>query len=149
MQARHTLPGARELKPFKQGSLSMLCGLYSILNSIQLALYPRRLSGPQTQRIYLHAVHYLSKCRQLKRVVGEGLVYEIWAELQIELIDYVNQTHGKTLVRKAILTGSAARNRQSAVEQIKRQIWGGNPVLAGFGASLITIPLSRATRNDG
>jgi len=136
VRARHILPGARELTPFKQGNLSMLCGLYSILNSIQLALYPHRLTRPQIQRIYLDAVHHLSRRRQLKRVIGEGLIYETWAELQIELLDFVNKAHGKSLIRKAILTGSAAQNRQRTVQQIKKQLWSGSPVLAGFGGIL-------------
>ena len=114
----------------------MLCGLYSILNSIQLVLYPHRLTRPQIQAIYLAAVQHLSRRRQLKRAISEGLVYEVWAELQIELLAYVNKAHGKSLIRIPALTGPAGRNRQRAVLTIKRQLWAGSPVLAGFGGLL-------------
>lgn len=29
MRSHHILPGTRDLKPFKQGDMSMLCGLYT------------------------------------------------------------------------------------------------------------------------
>jgi len=41
---RHIIPGAEALKPRFQGELDFLCGLYSIINAIRLAAYPRRLT---------------------------------------------------------------------------------------------------------
>lgn len=114
----------------------MLCGLYSVLNALQLALYPQRLSRPELQRIYLRAIDHLSRRRQLKRVIGIGVDYPLWAELQIELIIYVNQAYGLSLKRCAILTGTAVKNRQRAIGQIKSNLCRGSPVLAGFGGIL-------------
>ena len=65
-----------------------------------------------------------------------GILYELWAELQTELIIYVNHAHGMSLKTSSILTGSAARDRQRAVHQIKRHILRGSPVLVGFGGIL-------------
>lgn len=114
----------------------MLCGLYSVLNSIQLALYPRRLARPELQRIYVRAIEHLSRRRQLKRVIGVGVDYPLWAKLQTELIAYVNQIYGASLNAAATLQGTAVRDRKRAIDTIKRAIGGGSPVLAGFGGVL-------------
>ncbi len=130
------LAGATELKPLQQGKLSALCGLYSILNCIQLALYPRRLSRPELKRIYLHAIAHLSRRRQLIRVLGIGMEYERWIELQNELIAYVNDAYRMALNPTMTLTGTAAFNRQRAIDRIKRNLCRSSHVLAVFGGLL-------------
>ena len=136
MSTRHILPGALELKPLQQGNLSTLCGLYSVLNSIQIALYPQRLTRPELHRINVHAIAYLSRRRHLKRALSFGIEYEMWAELQTELLSYVNNAQGTSLKTNGILTGAAARDRQRAIHRIKKHLRDGSPILAGFGGIL-------------
>ncbi len=97
MPPHSTLPAVYELKPLHQGKLSSMCGLYSLLNGISLALYPQRLSRPQLQQLYRHAIGHLSRKRKLKQVLGVGIEYELWNELRDELIAFVNTAHHATL----------------------------------------------------
>lgn len=136
MRPRYTLPGVYELRPLRQGNLSSMCGLYSLLNGILLALYPQRLSRPQLQQIYRHAIGHLSRKRKLKQVLGVGIEYELWAELRDELIGYVNTTHDATLKPDATLVGTAAKDRRRAIDHIRKTLYSGSPILAGFGGAL-------------
>ncbi|MES2496406.1 MAG: hypothetical protein V4618_09840 [Pseudomonadota bacterium] len=47
------LPGLDILKPAQQGRLDRFCGLYAIINAIDLALYPRgQLMPSQRQKLF-------------------------------------------------------------------------------------------------
>lgn len=50
------LAGVGQLKPLQQGNLSNMCGLYSVLNAVQLAVYPQRLTRPELQYLLSHRV---------------------------------------------------------------------------------------------
>lgn len=136
MAPRFILPGATELRPLQQGKLSSMCGLYSVLNCIQLALYPQRLTRPELQRIYRHAIQHLSRRRQLKQVLGIGMEHELWMELRDQLIACVNDTYHTSLKPAATLTGAGTADRRRALDQIKRDLRAGGPVLACFGGAL-------------
>jgi len=66
------LAGARELEPLRQGSLSYLCSVYSVLNGIQLALYPITLKRVDQQAIYLAGIAHLAKKRRLRQAMDRG-----------------------------------------------------------------------------
>lgn len=53
---RHIIPGAEALKPRFQGELDFLCGLYSIINAIRLAAYPRRLTSEMQADLFTAGV---------------------------------------------------------------------------------------------
>ena len=113
-----------------------MCGLYSILNALQLSLFPKRLSKADLQQIYVHAIEFLSRRRQLKRVLGGGMDYGVWNELRDELVAFTNQTFDISLKPTPALVGTAATDRRRMIEKLKRDVYGGNPVLAGFGGVL-------------
>jgi hypothetical protein len=130
------LSGLTGLKPLRQGNLSRLCGLYSLLNGIQLALYPERLPKPQLEELYLHAVGHLARRRQLKHVLGIGMSEDIWLQLATALVQHVGHIRGTSLIIKPILTGIARRSLPRAFHAITRTISSGSPVLVGLGGSL-------------
>lgn len=136
MTPRFVIAGVGNLDPIEQGSLSRMCGVYSVLNAIQLALYPERLSKPELQRLYRHALGYLSRRRQLQRVLGIGMGYDIWTELRDELIAYINETLVLSLKPTPTLRGSAATDRKRAIKQIKKSLRRGRPVLVLLGGML-------------
>lgn len=136
MTARYMLAGARKLDPIEQGDLSRMCGVYSVLNAIQLALYPQQLEKPELQRLYRHALGHLGRRRQLQRVLGIGMGYDIWTELRDALVTYVNETHGLSFEPTRTLLRSAARDRRRAIEQIKKSLRRGRPVLTLLGGTL-------------
>lgn len=113
-----------------------MCGLYSLLNGILLALYPQRLSRPQLQQIYRHAIEHLSRRRKLKQVLGVGIDYELWTELRDEVITYVNAAHHVSLKPTPTLPGSAATDRSRMIGKVKKDLQCGSPVLALFGGAL-------------
>ena len=136
MRSSHILVGSTQLKPLSQGKLSSMCGLYSILNALQLSLFPRRLVKPELQQVYLHAIAFLSRRRQLKRVLGTGMVYEVWDELRDELVAFTNKAFDVSLKPTPTLLGTAAIDRRRMIEKLKRDVHGGSPILAGFGGVL-------------
>jgi hypothetical protein len=113
-----------------------MCGVYSVLNAIQLVLYPQRLKKAELQRLYRHALGYLSGRRQLQRVLGIGMGYDVWTELRDELITYINGTYGLSLKPTRTLSRSAARDRRRAIEHIKKSLRRGRPVLTLLGGTL-------------
>lgn len=136
MRASYMLAGVTALEPIQQGTLSRMCGLYSVLNAIQLALFPQRLSKLELQRLYRHAITYLSRKRQLQRVLGIGMGYELWTELRDHLLTRINTMYNMSLQPTPTLMGSAARDRRRAIHQIKKAVRRGRPVLALFGGTL-------------
>lgn len=136
MSTSHMLAGVGQLEPLQQGNLSNMCGLYSVLNAIQLAVYPQRLTRPELQRLYRHAIEHLSHRKQLTGVLGIGIEYELWTELRDELVAHINTHYGLSLKPTLTLTGTAATDRKRALKKIRRMLQRGRPVLAHFGGAL-------------
>ena len=136
MAGRYILPAAEVLRPLQQGKLSSMCGLYSVLNGIRLALYPQQLTRPQLQQAYRFAVKHLSSRRQLTRVLGVGMDYGVWAELRDELIAYVNAHHHAKLRAAPTLTGTAGLAPKRAIATIGASVRAGSPVLVALGGAL-------------
>jgi hypothetical protein len=116
-----------------QGDLSNLCGLYSPINAIQLALHPgKRLSQPQLQRIFRHGVEYLIQKEQLVHTLEHGLTVSPWLDLARKLAKYAAAEHGKYLVLRPILRGLPRYDREAAFEAIGRHLLAGHPILLGI-----------------
>lgn len=136
MRERYVLPAAIALKPLHQGKLSNFCGVYAILNAIQLALYPQRLARAELQRLYHDAIELLAARRKLKGLVVGGIDYDPWKTLVIELLEHVNDVHRATLKPVVFLTGSAAFNRKRALDCIKSNLLAQRPITTIFGGYL-------------
>ena len=136
LEQRTALIAARHVKPLAQGELSKLCGLYSILNAMQLALYPRSVSRMELQKLYLHGIEHLSRHRQLKRVLSFGMSEEVWLPLWQALASRANADFGTNLVCMPVLRGNARNNLGKALQAIAGELESGSPVLACFGDAL-------------
>lgn len=130
------LLGAIDLEPLAQGELSRLCGLYSFLNAIRLALHPLCLGKEQHRELYLEGIRHLAKRRQLRRVLGVGMDVPLWLELGAALIDYANVAHGASLALESSLHGASRHRRSLALLSIRRAISSGSPVLVCLGGAL-------------
>lgn len=97
---RFALPGMTQLEPLSQGSLSSLCGLYSAMNGIRLALYPQRLSKHQTEELYRQGATHLARARQLARVLGVGMPQDKWLDLTQSLLAHANDATESSLCLK-------------------------------------------------
>jgi hypothetical protein len=125
-----------QLKPLVQGNLSRLCGLYSLINSIRLAAYPKVFRKNELQDLYSEVIWDLSRRRQLKRVLGVGMTEELWLSVGAALIHHVNDTHGTALKLTPVINGAAKHDRERALRAIRRTIARGTPVLASLGGAL-------------
>lgn len=72
--ADHHSSAPRQPIPFQQGGLDCLCGIYSIVNAIQLAAAPQlRISGPQSHALFAHLCSYLESRAKLSRAASSGI----------------------------------------------------------------------------
>jgi hypothetical protein len=130
------IPGADEYEPFSQGSLSRLCGLYSILNAVQLGLYPHRLAPAHRKRLFIAAVGHLGRKGMLGKVLGVGMEEDVWLELAKAVGEHVENRFGVRFELRKAITGEAGSNRRQALKSIATAIERGRPVLVYLGAAL-------------
>lgn len=130
------IPGADEYEPFSQGSLSRLCGLYSILNAMQLGLYPHRLAPAQRKRLFIAAVAHLGRKGLLGKVLGVGMEEDVWLELAKAVGKHVEDRFGVRFGLRRVLTGAARPTRRQALESISIAIERRRPVLVYLGGAL-------------
>lgn len=136
MDGRYILPAAEDLEPLRQGALSATCGLYSCLNALQLALFPRQLRRSELQALYVEGIDHLAKIRQLKRILGAGMYQETWEGLAHGLLARANATYGTDLALKPTLSPWTAQQRGRSIAKIKAEVARGRPVLLNLGGLL-------------
>jgi hypothetical protein len=126
-----------------QGDFSRLCGLYSALNAIQLALWTLEPSREQLEDLFKAGVRHLLKRRQLARVMAVGMDDEVWLELSEALTGHANQLFDTSLALEPILAGAPANlakphklTATRAIKLIKTKLATGTPVLCLLGGAL-------------
>lgn len=125
--AKFLLAGARELEPLRQGSLSYLCSVYSVLNGIQLALYPITLKRTDQQAIYLAGIAHLAKKRRLRQAMGQGMHDGAWQDLAAAMIETANERCRSSL--KLQTSFHADHRRDVVLRRLRRILYDGSPVL--------------------
>lgn len=130
------LPGARELSPLKQGDLSGLCGLYSMMNAVQLVLYPRRLTQKQQHGLFAEGISVLSRHRALKGVLGAGMDENLWEKIGRALVEKARADVGSSLRLRRLLVGQGSQSGRLLLKAIERALAGGSPVLICLGGTL-------------
>lgn len=136
---RSRLDGLQYVKPLRQGDLSNLCGLYSVLNAVQLACWRLPPTSEQLRELLTFGVRYLTKRRLLARVMACGMDPDVWGELASALVDHSNELLGASLALEPVSLGSArsrSSNAARAVSLLKCALHKGHPVLCGFGGAL-------------
>lgn len=122
------LPAAIQLAPFQQGDGSALCGLYSILNAVQLALWPhRKLTQGELKRLINLSAKSTSS--GLLDVLGHGIDEEAWLRLCRELLVAASDLTGYQLRPKFFLRSRAGDRTDTAIRSIKRQLMANRPVV--------------------
>lgn len=136
MTVPKAIPGAGQLEPFTQGSLSRLCGLYSILNAVQLGLYPHRLAPAQRKHLFIAAVAHLGRKRLLGKVLGVGMEEDVWLELAGAVAAHVEDRFAVRFRFRRVLTGAARSSRKQALQAIAIAVEQRRPVLVYLGGAL-------------
>lgn len=133
------LDGARNVSPLRQDDLSNLCGLYSVLNAVQLACWRVPPTNEQLRDLLKFGFRYLTKRRLLARVVAFGMDQEVWIELGTALISHSNELLSTSLALEPLPLRSHTSKPISAFEAVrvlKGTLFRGHPVLCGFGGAL-------------
>lgn len=128
MRDRVIIPAAVQLSPFQQGDGSALCGLYSILNAIQLALWPRhKLTRKELKQLI--SITAQSTPSGLLDVLGYGINEEPWLALSRQVLTAASEMSGYRLCSRFILRGKPGARTATAMQAIKRQLQSNRPVL--------------------
>ena len=123
------LPGASALTPYEQGHVSSLCGLYSLLNAIQLVLWPQKLTRKQTRDLFTRGIAHLDAMGVLPEILYDGMAEDIWLGLGRVLIDHASKLSGTRIRRQFIVSRREPLTRRSAISMMKQQLRFGRPVL--------------------
>ena len=124
------LPAAAQLAPYQQGHVSSLCGLYSLLNGIQLVLWPhRKLQRRELKKLFASGVQHLDESRGLGSILGRGIDEDAWLDLSRSLIKQASVLTGHRISRRFILRRRAKLTCRTAITLIKEQLRAHRPVL--------------------
>jgi len=130
------VPGANKLVPLRQGDLSNLCGVYSLVNGLQLALFPvRPLRRREMADLLQFAFSSLAGTSPVAGVVAKGMSDATWMRLCNVLVKYVAAEYDLPITASRELRALARTDWGMALRRIKCAIRAGSPVLVGlFGA---------------
>ncbi len=129
MKPRQELREAvRTLKPYRQGDIDALCGLYAIINAIQLALYPRRLRQGERDALFYTGLDELERRQLLRSTLSDGMYYTLWLRLCHSLVETASSMTGNLLTMllpppRSILT------TDHAIRLLRLHLRRGRPVL--------------------
>ena len=89
---KYIIPQAKAVKPFRQGQLDTLCGLYSAINAIRLASYPKKHLTKYHARIMMEeGLDYLAKRQtRLLCALTDGMSNKLRLALTRHLVKFVN-----------------------------------------------------------
>ncbi len=86
--------------------------------------------------MYVPGINVLARRRKLKSALAGGFGEDLWWEVTLALCTHANETFELQLRPSRTLTSTAARNRQGAIESIKKDLRAGHPVLVCLQGAL-------------
>lgn len=130
MDARERLARAsRALEPMWQGSLDSLCGLYAVINAVQLALYPsRRLKRVELIQLFDIGLDVLRSARALQPTLIAGMHEPLWSRVSVAVVERAAALTGQQLelIRIAL---PPATDAFTMIRHIRHNVSRGRPVL--------------------
>ena len=86
------LTAALHRQPYSQGHSSSLCGLYAILNGIQLALWPtHKLSDANVKRLFNRGIDFLDNVGLLTTTLHSGIDDDPWLDMSRVIVERANE----------------------------------------------------------
>ena len=102
---RQLLAAAAALEPLRQGELDGLCGIYAVINWIQLGLYARITLTPGERKwLFEHGVKFIAQTRHLPSVITSGMSSALWKRLARSMLDETGTLTGLNLRAEPIIT---------------------------------------------
>ena len=134
------LRGVRVVRPLRQGHYSSLCGLYSFINAVQLSSWATPASDDALRELYKFGIKYLSRRRQLARVMTMGMDQHLWLDLGAAVVTQSRDLLGMSLALAPIGLSRASRDdvqdHDSIMRKAKETLAEGRPILCGLGGTL-------------
>lgn len=129
MPPRDTLNEAvRVLTPYRQGDLDALCGLYAIINAVQLAVYPRRLTRAERRALFARGLDLLDSRGALFDSATDGMALRPWHRLCRAMIEAGGELAGEQL-QLILPRPRQIRTTDDALRSITHHLRRGRPVL--------------------
>jgi len=136
MHARWQLSAAaRELKPLRQGELDGLCGLYSIINAVRLASFPRRLRKPEVKLLFEAGLRILSSTRRLRYILADGMYDHMWERMSSAVLAEAALNHDQELMLIDLLACAKVRSTRDAHRALRTALHSGMPTLVTLTGS--------------
>lgn len=121
------LAAAAQLQPLAQGELDGLCGLYSVINAVRLALQPYApVSERQTERMFRIGADWLAAHALLDDAVSWGMAQGPWRRMAAAVLASASR-RGLQLSLQPLLRDG--RQRDAAFASIAAAIAQQQPVL--------------------
>ena len=99
---------AAQITPYKQGAFDGLCGVYAIINALQLAAFVHRpLSRSKAQALFVDAITYLRREKAHLNPVAHGM-----------------SDHMMTLLAEFMINRATTKTLKYSVERYQRQTSG-------------------------
>ena len=81
-------------RPFRQGALDSLCGVYAVINATRLATWPgKRLTEHHCTELFQLLVAELTAERRLHQVMTEGSAYPVVSRLLRATAEWLRKQH--------------------------------------------------------
>lgn len=126
---------ARSLRPYQQGELDSLCGLYTVINAVRVAVWPRRISTSLSQQLFAVGLRALSRARKLMRGLTIGIDEPTLSMVCEAVIGEASHLLGTKLMTVRPVSG-AGWNTARAIRFLRSQVRAGFPVIVGFEGRL-------------
>jgi hypothetical protein len=127
---------AERLLPYHQGRFDNLCGLYSVLNAIQLAQWPKlERNAHRSRRLFQHGIAALEHRGLLHSAIKHGMDEQTWTWLTDTLLAEASRLSGIKLCRVPILQKIKRSDLDGALALIDRHTCMSEPVLVELGGS--------------
>ena len=127
---------AERLLPCHQGRFDNLCGLYSVLNAIQLAQWPMlERNAHRSRRLFQHGIAALAHEGLLHTAIKHGMDEPTWTWLTDKLLAEASRLSGTKLRRVPILQKTKRSDLDGALALIDRHTRSSEPVLVELTGS--------------
>ena len=124
---------AKTLKPFRQGDLDGLCGLYAVVNAVRLVVHPYRvLRRQEARQLFECGLATLSHHRTLRWSITNGITHRVSARLCADVVAEAAKLTGLDLYALPIIGPEVAQERVQTIRLIKRAVRRGSPVLVAL-----------------
>lgn len=115
-----SLPGAHIIEPATQGDYDGLCGVYCIINAIQIVLAPHReLRREEIRALFTAAISFLAQHGSLPEALASCVSERVWPKLAERMV-----AEAQAIVERAIRVERQRLSKDASVDEALYRIEG-------------------------